>query len=199
MPVQNEGAPVSRLDPSMVRDAIKEEEANDCKYYAALFAERRDSAENDARDFWALLASVSGLQLSWGDQSKEPLWPLFHLDEIEDTQLRALADLSIEVGDSELIARCCDVYWVRCAPRKRSRGDIKYVEAATTAYLQSARMLEDPANASPSVQRIKRVLAIARNLSRPSEKEAALTLVEEMLIDTRAEIRPCFPCPSCAY
>ena len=181
MPVQNEGAPVSRLDPSMVRDAIKEAEANDCKYYAALFAERRDSAENDARDFWALLASVSGLQLSWGDQSKEPLWPLFHLDEIEDTQLRALADLSIEVGDSELIARCCDVYWVRCAPRKRSRGDIKYVEAATTAYLQSARMLEDPANASPSVQRIKRVLAIARNLSRPSEKEAALTLVEEML------------------
>jgi uncharacterized protein DUF4209 len=172
---------MSGLDPSLIGTAIGAINRRLCRDYVPVFASRRDAATDETKTTWNILACLCDMEISWNDEAKEPFWPMFKIDQFDEIQLREASDLAIKVGDAELIARCCDVYWFRCPPRKRARTDIAYVRAAIAAYVQSARTLEDPAEWVSCERRVERALTLAKLTNMTKERDVILAFVEEML------------------
>ena len=75
-------------------------------------------------------------------------------------QLDTLQTILPDIADAELRARVADILWAQ------KHGDYRNAQVAARAYLESARILEDPTNWVGCAHRIERALQIALQLGK---------------------------------
>ena len=169
------------LEPDAISRAIARAPHRTCSDYAGLFANETTSAEGDVANVWDALTWIARLSLAYDPGPSDSFHGLDYIARFDDDLLRSAADTAKAVGDSELIARCCDLYWVRRSVKKRDRSDIDYARAALDAYVKSALNLEDPAHWTSATKRLERALALARQLNLQTERESVISVITTML------------------
>jgi hypothetical protein len=170
-----------KLEPGAISQALSRASHRTCSDYAGLFAEKATATDGDASQAWDALAWIARASLAYDPRPGQSFYGLDFLDRFDDDLLRSAADTAKMVGDQELIARCCDLYWVRRSAKKRERADIEYARTALDAYVKSALHLEDPSHWTSTVKRLQRAFALARQLNLKSERQAIIKTVVEML------------------
>lgn len=133
-----------------------------CQNYASRFAgkaiEAEKSGDPKTQQVFKLLSGLTSLHFK-PDTPEEPLTP-FDLDE---THLNFLSSIVLDVSDAELKARIADVLCL-------SKPNHQTVDVAISAYLESAKQLEDSMHWSAAVKRIERALQLAAKWGRNSER-----------------------------
>jgi len=84
------------------------------------------------------------------------------LVDVIDSHLEALGDIASTSKDAEMRARIADLLWVK-------KHDFRMAEVAIEAYLESAKLLEDPNNWPACAVRIERATRVAVSIG-PSNK-----------------------------
>lgn len=99
-----------------------------------------------------ILAEVTRVPMKL-ESTEEFFAKAFH--NLTDEKLNFLAEIVPEISDPELQARVADILWVR-------RRDREMAKLAVDAYLQSAKVLEDPEKWIRAYERIERALRLSR-------------------------------------
>jgi hypothetical protein len=153
-------------------DACKWEEVIDqcpkkeCFSYSDLFFVKAKEADanGDSKTYelFTLLAAVTAFSLR-SDSNDDPYGPTERvLEDVLESHLEALGDIASTVKDAEMRARIADLLWVK-------KHDFRKAELAIEAYLESAKILEDPDNWLACADRIERATRIAVSIG-PSNK-----------------------------
>ncbi len=158
------------------------------KEYSAYFDALKREADTAAAggdvvraDALYLLAAATILWLS--EDNNQPFKPMMVTGnerttipgDFTDEQLDLFAALAPTVQDAELRARLADLLWV-------SRRDYRMAQAAVDAYIASARVLEDPDQWPPCIDRIRRAQQIAASLGRKGPLPTVVAFIEELLL-----------------
>lgn len=160
--------PLSKAD----FDACKWDEVIDqcpkkeCFNYSDLFYVKAKDADatgdSKTHELFSLLAAVTAFSLR-SDSNDDPYGPTERvLEDVLESHLEALGDIAPTVKDAEMRARIADLLWVK-------QHDFRKAELAIEAYLESAKILEDPEHWPASAERIERATRIAVSIG-PSNK-----------------------------
>jgi hypothetical protein len=181
---------VSSLTLDDVLSSRWEEIINSCErrefdLYWRKFHEEADEAESTGNtteaEVYLLLGRLTSMRLNL-DAPNQPFVPMmvWHerrsaiLDDFSDEHLSVLEQLVPHVVDAELKARIADVLWVRNRNHRMAR-------IAGDAYLDSAKVLEQPDRWPYFLQRIERALQVARLVNAGDVFERAINYVETLL------------------
>ena len=147
-------------------------------YYSFIFNKREPDDSTD----WDLLNKIFGLHETL-DNPSEPFKPMmvsgnrrsFLPKDMTPQELDILSGPLQQVVDHEFSARINDVLWL-------TRRDHSAARRAVTAYVASARRLEDTEHWPPSAKRYTRAFRLARQIDRRGmlPKEIAATIVERV-------------------
>jgi len=137
---------------------------------------------------YALLGTVCSPYMDL-DDPKQPFRPAIVLsdgtrsasvEDLTDEQLKVLAEIFPTITDPELRARVADMLWIRKCKYVNNPG--QWARIATTAYLDSARVLEDPLRFTHCVHRIERALQlIASSGDNQVQFNQLITYIEALL------------------
>lgn len=158
----------------------------ECNNYHPHFWKRARQAK-DANDpineeIFRLLGDICSLHLRL-DSPERPFGPLMSSstgrtaipEDFNEDQTRFLADIVAELPDADLRARIADVLWVL-------KRNYKMAELAVSSYLESARLLEDPAQWVATNERIERALQLARLMGRNAHGyQIVIRYIEDVL------------------
>lgn len=147
---------------------IAECSERECRAYCLCFCKKAEEAKQSGdfkvQQIFILLGAITSLHLNL-DSKTEPFKPMMvmhdcrtaTIDDFNKTHLDFLNEIVREVTDAELQARIADILWLR----KRC---YRIAQLAITAYLESAKHLQDPQHWPATVERIERALQLADNL-----------------------------------
>lgn len=125
--------------------------------------EAQEAEDERAQIVFTLLIAATSLHLKEPNNSTSPFCPMFtspegrtaDVDDFTDRHLEVFGQLIERIEDPELRARIADIVWVR-------KRDYRAAEQAVSAYLESARRLEDTRVPwPPCLDRIKRAVTVA--------------------------------------
>lgn len=116
-----------------------------------------------------ILAAVTGAAIK-PESNEEFFAEVFR--NLTDEHLDFLATIAHDVSDPELQARVADILWVR-------RRDYRMAQLAVTAYIQSAKELEDPEKWNKCFDRIERALRLAHKIK--YQEDAVVAYIEAVL------------------
>lgn len=125
--------------------------------------EAQEAEDERAQIVFTLLIAATSLHLKEPNNSTSPFCPMFtspegrtaDVDDFTDRHLEVFSQLIERIEDPELRARIADIVWVR-------KRDYRAAEQAVSAYLESARRLEDTRVPwPPCLDRIKRAVTVA--------------------------------------
>ena len=158
------------------QDVVNSSEKKDCFTYSNAFWKKAEEAKEAGnireQAVFEILAFITGAVIK--PESNEEFFAETFKD-LTDEHLDFLAEIATEISDPELQARVADILWVR----RRKQGGYQMAQLAVTAYLQSARELEDPKKWNQCFIRIERALRLARRIS--YQVEAVVAHVEAVL------------------
>lgn len=138
----------------------------ECFSYSDLFfvkAKEADANEDSKTyELYILLAAVTAFSLT-SDSNDDPYDPTQRvLEDVLESHLEALGDIASTVKDPEMRGRIADLLWVK-------KHDFPMAELAIEAYLEFAKILEDPDNWLACAVRIERATRIAVSIG-PTNK-----------------------------
>src|SRR5688572_30788052 len=102
---------LSVVDVDRVKQLVASVPRPTCDEYASAFGKERSAAGGGAGS-WDPLTRLTELWLAHDPGPKDSFHNLNFIADLDDVLLKAVADAAKLVGDPELVARCCDVYWV---------------------------------------------------------------------------------------
>ncbi len=160
--------------------------------YAQLFFDKANeisAAGNRTQEaVYALLGTVCSPYMDL-DDPKQPFRPAIVLsdgtrsasvEDLTDEHLKVLAGIFSTIVDHELRARVADMLWLRKCRYVNNPG--QWARIATTAYLDSARVLEDPLRFTDCVHRIERALqVITSSGGDQAQFNQSITYIETLL------------------
>lgn len=168
------------------KDVIDGCAEKECHIYSSAFgakAQEMDKTGNTtASQTLRLLGAATSLHLKL-DTPAEPFVPMLVLedlrtvivDDFDDTHLQFLREIVTHISDAELQARIADILWLRTK-------DFRSAQLASSAYLRSAEILEDPEHWVPAVDRMERATQLAVILGRNGEYfKSAIAHLENVL------------------
>ncbi len=159
-----------------------------CSAYTSCFAARALEAgaagDSKGQQIYWLLRDITSMHMKL-DSPEEPFGPLAQFNggrtamvgDLDEGNLRLLGEVVGDIGDPELRARIADVLWLR-------KRDFRIAELAVSAYLESAKVLEDPEQWVSTNQRIERALQIAVRLGKNTGSYAAVIDHIENVLNT---------------
>lgn len=179
---------LSDFENSAWEDVTERADARECRAYWHLFAakaeESQEAGDEEARVVFSLMYAATSLHLNDPASTTNPFCPMLvdldgrtpDVDDFTDEQLEIFGQLIPTIKDAELRARIADVVWVR------KRGH-QIAEQAVSAYLASARRLEDTEELwPPCVDRIERAVTLAVLHGKNSQMfSPVITHIEDML------------------
>jgi len=161
------------------QDVVNSSERKECLAYTLAFWKKAQEAEETGnlreQAVFKILAAVTYGAIK-RESTEEFFAEIFH--NITDEHLDFLAEIAPDISDPELQARVADVLWVR-------RRNHRMAQLAVTAYLQSARELEDPKKPNQCFIRIERALRLARGIR--YQPEVVVAHIEAVLDRYNAE------------
>jgi hypothetical protein len=161
------------LDAAAVRQAVEEATPAICDEIYKVCRGRASITGLQQAD-WEQLRAICALYPAFDlDEEASPLPGMDRLDGIADDRLKEWAVLADEVGNSDLIARCSDLYWIRREHQKRVREDIDRARTAIGAYIASATGLGIDGHGTQCFTRFQRALRLARIVNDGKQREAA--------------------------
>ncbi len=155
------------------QEVVADCEEKECRVYSSRFGAKAQEAgecsDTKAQQVYGLLNAVTSLHLKL-DSPEEPFVPMmvFHdrrtaiVDDFNESHLNLFKETVSDITDAELRARIADVLWLR-------KRDYRMGEIAVTAYLESAKVLENPEQWVETVDRVERAMQIATMLGRNSK------------------------------
>jgi len=155
---------------------------NYCNHFCAKVAETEQAGDDKALNVYRMLVRVTCIAFKL-DTPDTPLGPPDRLDSIAEPELALLAGLVPDISDPEMRARVADILWLRNYGENGKR-DYRMAHLAVTAYLASARRLEDPENWTHTVERVERAVQLAASLGRSPKNQPyvdVIAYVEEVL------------------
>lgn len=171
---------------------IARSDDKECNYYMSHLwqkaREASDANDSKAEELFRLLGDICSLHLRL-DSPDQPFGPMMTSqqgrtaipEDFDADQIRFLNDIVRDVTDSDLRARIADVLWVL-------RRDYKLGEMAVSAYLESARTLEDPEHWVATYDRIARALQLATMMGRNAQSyPVVVRYVEDVLARCNGE------------
>lgn len=179
-------ADVERCDWEASIAASSEKE---CFHYTGIFTAKAHAAveagDTSGARVYTLLASITSLHV--GEDKAQPYgpamvfrtWRSFSIDDLTPTLLDLFKHIAPRVVDAEMRARLADIVWVRAREHRLAR-------LAVDAYLESARILEDPEEWVLGFQKIERALHLAASLG-ARERTKVVARIEEVLISYNGE------------
>jgi len=146
--------------------------------YCTLFLKKEREAENNGDkekvNVFAILSCITSLHLR-SDNITDPLASHIKLEDFTDNHLSIFDEIINDINDPELRARIADVLWV-------VKRNYKAAMIAIDAYLESAKVLEDPKNWTPCKERIERAARLAMFLSKKNHSfMKVITHIKEVL------------------
>lgn len=155
------------------QDVVNSSERKDClTYYRAFWKKAQEAKEaGNIREqaVFEILAAVTSAAIK-PESTEEFFAEVFQ--KLTDEPLDFLAEIASDISDPELQARVADILWVK-------RRDYRMAQLAVTAYLQSARELENPEKWTCCFDRIERALRLARRIR--YQDEAVVAHIEAVL------------------
>jgi hypothetical protein len=169
------------LDAAAVRQAVEEATPPICDEFFKV-CRGRASIVGPHQAEWEQLRAICALYPAVDlDEDASPLPGFDQLDGIEDDRLKEWAVLADEVGNSDLVARCSDLYWLRREHQKRVREDIDRARTAIGAYIASATSLGIDEHSTQCFTRFQRALRLARIVNDGKQSEAAITAIIDLI------------------
>ncbi|MBO3463590.1 hypothetical protein G7B40_031160 [Aetokthonos hydrillicola Thurmond2011] len=155
------------------KDLINNSERKDCRtYFQAFWKKAREAEEvGNVREqsVYAILASVTSPAIK-PESTEEFFADVFK--NLTDEQLNFLAEIVVEISDSELQARLADILWVK-------QRNYKMAQLAVSTYLQSATTLENPHDWIYCFDRIERAFHLAQKINH--KKDEVVLHIEAVL------------------
>lgn len=155
------------------KEVIDNSKRKECHSYQMAFWNKAKKAEEAGnireQTIFGILAAVTGAAIK-PESNDEFFNEVF--SNLTEGQLNFLSDIALEISDPELQARVADILWVK-------KRDYQMGQLAVDAYLESAKELEHPEKWSYCVDRIERVLRLARKIN--YKYEPVFTYIEEVL------------------
>ena len=175
-------------------NVVQTAEKKKCSNYRHLFAakagEAQEAGNEQARVVFVLLYAATSLHLNDPSSSTSPFCPMLtdfdgrtpDVDDFTDEQLEVFRLVIPKITDPEIRARIADIVWVR------KRG-YQLAEKAVSAYLASARRLEDTEKLwPPCIDRVKRAVTLAVLHGRNSQMfSPVIAHIEDMLARAKDE------------
>jgi hypothetical protein len=165
---------------------IESSEERECRVYSRLFFEQAKKFElegnQSALNVCILLGIVTSFFPNW-DSPKAPFkngWgePIGEGNPsgVTSEHWSILSTISPEIRDAELRARVADVMWVL------KIGKFQMAQLAIDAYLEVAKILEDPSEWTQGFHRIERAFQLASQLGRTGEPfKKVIAYIEDVL------------------
>jgi len=182
------------------QEFIEQCDSRKCDNYCHVFAQKIEEAQNSGdatqEEIFRLLYAISSFYLDLNNRA-EPFGPKLRLfregkrsaipDDIPEIHWDALKEIVGNIRDAEMRARIADLLWLR-------RCDYKYAELAVSAYLESARILENPEHWTCCADRLERGLQVACELGKRTQSYAIIIKrLEELLLHYRGLENSFFP------
>lgn len=168
-----------------------------CDYYVTRLFEVADKAKADgdprAEGVYALLGVVASPMLT-PEKKGQPLSPSFVLqgsrsaipDDIDDTNLEALAGIVDNIADAEMQSRIADILWIR-------KRNIQMARLAIKSYTRAAETLASSNHASLCSPRLKRALQLALQIKDPALVSDAVACIDNLLDEEAISLNPFLP------
>jgi len=145
------------------QDVVNSSDRKGCLTYNSAFWKKAQEAKEAGKireqAVFEILAVVTSAAIK-PESTEEFFAEVFQ--NLTDEHLDFLAEIAPEISDPELQARVADILWVR-------RRDYRMAQLAVTAYLQSAKQLENPEKWTCCFDRIERALRLARRIKYQDE------------------------------
>ena len=177
-------------------DADKKETFSYSMQFGRRLRQAKESGDEVAAAVFTVLIIATDIDLR-PDNVDEPFGPRFVSQaargatpaDLTDEQLGIIAELAPNVADPEMRARMSDLVWVM-------KRDYPFAKKAVDAYLESARVWEDPVNWVQCVDRIRRAVRLAKSLGNggSAEFEKAIAYTENLLAKQNGEDLGFFSC-----
>lgn len=155
------------------QDVVNSSETKDCLTYGSAFwkkaQEAQDAGNVREQAVFEILAVVTRTEIK--PESTEEFFADF-FQNLTDEHLDFLAEIAFDISDPELQARVADILWVR-------RRAYRMAQLAVTAYLQSAKELENLEHWSCGFKRIERALRLARKINH--QADTVVSYIEAVL------------------
>lgn len=140
------------------QDVVNSSERKDCLTYDSAFWKKAQEAKEAGnireQAVFEILAVVTSAAIK-PESTEEFFAEVFQ--NLTDEHLDFLAEIASDISDPELQARIADILWVK-------RCDYRMAQLAVTAYLQSAKEIENPGKWTSCFHRIERALRLARRI-----------------------------------
>ena len=147
-------------------------------------AEAHEAGDEEAQNVYTVMWAATSLFLKDPANISNPFCPMLvgpefrtaELNDFTDEHIAVFRQLLPKIQDSDLLARIADIVWVR-------KRDYQVAEQAVSAYLESARRLEDMQQPWPScLERIRRAVTLSVLHGRNGQMfKQAIAHIEETL------------------
>jgi hypothetical protein len=144
--------------------------------FSKLADQFKEGGDQELFSVCCLITAITSMRLC-PSNTRAPFSPMFVIEDrrgalpedITDQSLDALSEWLPEIVDPELKARIADLLWLR-------RRKPEYAHTAISAYVDSAKVLEDPDHWPPCTDRIERGLRLSAMYRRQTSEHFTKTV-----------------------
>lgn len=166
------------------QDVVAECDSKDCLTYKSKFwkksEEKKQAGKQKEQAVFELLTAITDIPIN-----PELINELFaeRLKNLTEEQLDFLEEIIEEISDAELQARIADILWVL-------KRNYRMAQLAISAYLQSAKTLEDPNRWTYCLDRIERAARLALKINH--KVDDVFAQMEAVLNDYQGKLKTLF-------